>query len=235
MQLHVADGSQVVSRRVDGSRLTVFVGTRGKERYGSCPSRLDDAAPRPGLPADPRDRLHRRRRRPLPAGVVRGADPADPRARQLHPADGRPERDPCRRRRASASRLRYACTGSGTSCGTGGARACSSARNLRFDGRSLVYDRAPAAARSTLAWLDRAEPDAAGPARTSVTYEHARASVEDYWAKRLETGARARRPGAARLRRRAQPADPEPAACRGATASATPTSTSPGSCSTWAR
>src|SRR3954470_13178826 len=36
VQLHVADGSQVVSRRVDGSKLTVFVGARGKERYGSC-------------------------------------------------------------------------------------------------------------------------------------------------------------------------------------------------------
>ena len=41
VQLHLADGSQVVSRRVDGSKLTVFVGARGNERYGSCPSRLE--------------------------------------------------------------------------------------------------------------------------------------------------------------------------------------------------
>jgi hypothetical protein len=40
VQLHVADGSQVVSVG-DGSKLTVFVGARGKERYGSCPSRLE--------------------------------------------------------------------------------------------------------------------------------------------------------------------------------------------------
>jgi hypothetical protein len=39
-QLHVADGSQVVSQVADGRRLTVSVGTRGKERYGSCLSRL---------------------------------------------------------------------------------------------------------------------------------------------------------------------------------------------------
>ena len=41
VQLHVADGSQVVSRRVDGSKLTVFVGRHGSERYGSCLSRLE--------------------------------------------------------------------------------------------------------------------------------------------------------------------------------------------------
>src|SRR3954464_2747113 len=41
VQLHVADGSQIVSRRVDGSKLTVFVGAHGKERYGSCLSRLE--------------------------------------------------------------------------------------------------------------------------------------------------------------------------------------------------
>ena len=39
-QLHVADGSQVVSQVADGRRLTVSVGTKGNERYGSCLSRL---------------------------------------------------------------------------------------------------------------------------------------------------------------------------------------------------
>jgi hypothetical protein len=42
--LHVADGSQIVSERAGGRRLTVFVGARGSERYGSCPARL--ATPR---------------------------------------------------------------------------------------------------------------------------------------------------------------------------------------------
>jgi len=37
--LHVADGSQIISRRVDGPRLTVFVGRTGRERYGSCLAR----------------------------------------------------------------------------------------------------------------------------------------------------------------------------------------------------
>jgi hypothetical protein len=37
--LHVADGSQIVTRRVDGPSLTVFVGRTGRERYGSCLAR----------------------------------------------------------------------------------------------------------------------------------------------------------------------------------------------------
>ena len=38
--LHVADGSQVISRRAHGRRLTLGVGAGGRERYGSCLRRL---------------------------------------------------------------------------------------------------------------------------------------------------------------------------------------------------
>ncbi|HSJ94241.1 MAG TPA: hypothetical protein VK896_09425 [Gaiellaceae bacterium] len=38
--LHVADGSQVISRRAHGRRLTIGVGAGGRERYGSCLRRL---------------------------------------------------------------------------------------------------------------------------------------------------------------------------------------------------
>ncbi len=38
--LHVADGSQIVSQRAYGRRLTIAVGRRGEERYGSCLARL---------------------------------------------------------------------------------------------------------------------------------------------------------------------------------------------------
>ena len=38
--LHVADGSQLISQRVDGDKLTVRVGAGGGERYGSCLERL---------------------------------------------------------------------------------------------------------------------------------------------------------------------------------------------------
>ena len=41
--LHVADGSEIVARRVGGPSVTVYVGPNGKERYGSCLRRLDTA------------------------------------------------------------------------------------------------------------------------------------------------------------------------------------------------
>ena len=41
--LHVADGGQVVSNRVGGPSLNVFVGSTGRERYGSCLRRLSIA------------------------------------------------------------------------------------------------------------------------------------------------------------------------------------------------
>jgi len=44
VQLHVADGSQIVSGIANGARLSVDVGARAGERYGSCLSRL--ASPR---------------------------------------------------------------------------------------------------------------------------------------------------------------------------------------------
>jgi len=40
MALHVADGSQILSQRASGRSLTVAVGRRGNERYGSCLARL---------------------------------------------------------------------------------------------------------------------------------------------------------------------------------------------------
>ena len=43
--LHVADGSEILSQTAKGPRVKVFVGADGRERYGSCLSRL--AAPRP--------------------------------------------------------------------------------------------------------------------------------------------------------------------------------------------
>jgi hypothetical protein len=40
--LHVADGSQLLSRQANGRRATLFVGADGGERYGSCLSRLEE-------------------------------------------------------------------------------------------------------------------------------------------------------------------------------------------------
>lgn len=42
--LHVADGSQIIVRRSGGPSLLVYVGRRGRERYGSCLRRLGSPA-----------------------------------------------------------------------------------------------------------------------------------------------------------------------------------------------
>ena len=42
--LHVADGSEIIVRRVGGPRLEIGVGVRGAERYGSCLQRLQQPA-----------------------------------------------------------------------------------------------------------------------------------------------------------------------------------------------
>ena len=83
--LHVADGSQVITRRAHGRSLAVGVGLRGQERYGSCLRRLRAAGTRRGVSPDPRDDVHGPSRRPLRAGVLRGAHPGDPVARELRP------------------------------------------------------------------------------------------------------------------------------------------------------
>jgi hypothetical protein len=41
--LHVADGSEIITRRIGGRSLTILVGAGGTERYGSCLARLAPA------------------------------------------------------------------------------------------------------------------------------------------------------------------------------------------------
>ena len=44
VQLHVADGSQILAEHVGGPSLRIAVGRAGRERYGSCLARLAPAA-----------------------------------------------------------------------------------------------------------------------------------------------------------------------------------------------
>ncbi|HEX3687682.1 MAG TPA: hypothetical protein VHU60_08855 [Gaiellaceae bacterium] len=186
VQLHVADGSQVVSRRVDGSKLTVFVGARGKERYGSCLSRLETPRLAGGH---------------LPILETAYTDANGVRYRQESFAARVPQT------RALVSFIRLSVDPSGTPAGAARIRFTPSVRlhrvrhqlrhgrrarllfgeKLRFDGDSLVTTvRRPR--EIYLAWLDR--DSRTRPLSVDRTaYEAARASVEDYWAKRLATGA----------------------------------------------
>jgi hypothetical protein len=186
VQLHVADGSQVVSRRVDGSKLTVFVGARASERYGACLSRLETPRLADGY---------------LPILETAYTDGEGVRYRQESFAARIPQTS------ALVSFIRLTVDPSNTRLGATRIRLTPSVRlhrvrhqlregrrarllfgkDLSFDGESLVTTvRQPQ--EIYLAWLDRATRT--GPVQVNrVTYELARAGVVDYWAKELATGA----------------------------------------------
>jgi hypothetical protein len=186
VQLHVADGSQVVSKRVDGSKLTVFVGARGSERYGSCLSRLET----PGLGQGY-----------LPILETGYTDAEGARYQQESFAVRIPQT------RALVSFIRLSVDPSGAHGGVARVRLTPSVRlhrvghqlrqrrlarllfgkHLRVDGSSLVATvRRPAVL--YVAWLSSASRTR--PLRLDgAAYERARASVTDYWTKRLAEGA----------------------------------------------
>jgi hypothetical protein len=186
-QLHVADGSQIVSELANGLRLTVSVGAHGAERYGSCLARLETPRLYDGY---------------LPILETSYVDADGVRYRQESFAARIP------RMRSLLSLVRLSVDPRGTRVGKAYLRFTPSVRGLRrvgkqlrqgrgarllfspgarFDGRSLVY----AARRPRtvyLAWLDRPERvRRVRPGR--ATYERAKQSLVAYWARRLAAGA----------------------------------------------
>jgi hypothetical protein len=182
VQLHVADGSQIVSELANGPRLTVSVGAVGTERYGSCLSRLETPRLYDGyLPiletsyVDADGARYEQESfaaripgvRSLVSFVRLSVDPRGARSGKAYlrftPSIRglqRPGRQLRQRRRAA--RLLFS-------------------PGARFDGRSLVY---AARGRRTVyvAWLDRpGRRVRIGPA----AYERAKASLLAYWARRL--------------------------------------------------
>jgi hypothetical protein len=185
-QLHVADGSQVVSQIADGKRLTVSVGTQGKERYGSCLSRL--ATPglaegyQPVLETSYTDAkgVHYQQesfaaRIPQTKALVSFIRlSVDPTAAPGHVV--RVRFTPSVGLRRVGHQLRH------------GRRTWAVfERGGRFDGRSLVFTvRRPG--QVYVAWLNRGAQ--VHPFRLDrAAYEQARASVEAYWNARLAAGA----------------------------------------------
>jgi hypothetical protein len=185
MQLHVADGSQIVSQRVDGSKLTVSVGARGTETFGACLSRLETPRLYGGY---------------LPVLETAYTDADGTRYRQESFATRIPQTSEL------VSFIRLSVDPTGTRSGVARIRLTPSLRlhrvrhqlrrgryarllfgkNARFDGTSLRYTvRRPRVI--YVAWLNRASPT-----RRLVldkqTYEKARAGVEAYWSKRLASG-----------------------------------------------
>ena len=188
VQLHVADGGQIVSEVVDGPRLSVDLGAIGTERYGSCLSRLGTPTLGGGY---------------LPVLQTSYVDVEGVRYRQESFAARIP------RTRALVSFIRLAVDPTGTRRGTATLRFTPSVRSLRrvgnqlrlgsraqvlfsrgarFDGRSLVYSTKKRRI-VYVAWLD----GAARAGRVTLDralYERARRSLARYWDRRLALAGR---------------------------------------------
>jgi hypothetical protein len=187
VQLHVADGSQVVSQVVNGPRLTVYVGRRARERYGTCLSRLTMPRLAGGyLPVletgytDSRGVRYRQesfaaripQTKALVSFVRLIVDPAGatvPRAVvRFRPSVGHLRRVRNQLRQGPRARMVFS-------------------KGARFDGRDLTY---VLKRRRTIyvAWIDgarRTRPFALDRG----SYLHARHSLSAYWAKRLASNA----------------------------------------------
>jgi hypothetical protein len=188
--LHVADGSEIVTRRVGGPSLSVYVGS-GRERFGSCSVRLRPAQLAEGY---------------LPVLQTSYSDAAGVRYRQesfvgrAYGAYGA---------RSVISFIRLDVDASGSSRGAtvrlvpwrrlahsapdrlalaGQTRLIVSAGAEFVDG--VVRYRVPAGGRQAiyLAWLN-APSDARYVHTTAATYETARATVVKFWQARLDSGA----------------------------------------------
>ena len=189
LDLHVADGSQIVSENVDGPRLTVGVGRTGSERYGSCLGRL-------GAPALYRGYL------PVLETTYVSADGV--RYRQESFATEIPQT------RSLVSFVRVVVDPRFATRATGYLRLTPSVRGLRrvdnrlkrgkrtrllfspgarFNGRSLVYStkqRKPLTVYA--AWLSEAR--VTGPLKLrKASYEQAKRALAAYWNGRLAQGA----------------------------------------------
>ena len=200
VQLHVADGSQIVSEMANGSRLSIDVGVRGRERYGSCLARL--AAPR-------------LRGGYLPILETEYVDADGVRYQQESFATRLP------RTGALISFVRLHVDPRGSAAGktlvrftpSGGLDRRARARLLSRGGKrsrsSVVYSIRGKRPRTVyVAWLDRpASPRPSAPGR--IAYKRARRKVIAYWSRRLAAAATFVVPRETRARRRAQPPDPE--------------------------
>jgi hypothetical protein len=159
--LHMADGSQIASDRVDGRRLTLFVGA-GRERFGSCLRRLGSASLSGGY---------------LPILETRYVDGPGARYAQQSFAARSPQTGftsfvrltiDTRRAAAPFTRVRFV--------SSVGGRSLSFA--VRRGRTATVY----------VAWPNYSRP--ARPLRLDqAAYETARQSLVEYWERRLSEGA----------------------------------------------
>ena len=187
--LHVADGSEIAADRLDGRRLTITVGSRGAETYGSCLARLQPARLLDGY---------------LPVLQTSYVDAAGVRYQQESFAARIPQTrslvsflrlqvDARAAAPTAALEVRFATSDSGL----GSARdrlvhgpdtylVFSSGGELA--GRSVVYPIRQQEQTIYIAWLDQPAP--LGPFELDQSlYDSTRSSLVGYWNQRLSEGA----------------------------------------------
>ena len=187
VQLHVADGSQVVSQRADGPRLTVFVGRRARERYGTCLSRL--ATPRlaggylPILETSYVDSKGVRYRQESFAARIPQTKALVSFVRLIVDPAKAKVRTAVVRFRPSVRHLKRV----GTQLREGARARMLFSSGARFDSRGIVY---ALHRRRTIyvAWLQGAKPTQPFVLGRK-SYLHARHSLSAYWARRLASNA----------------------------------------------
>jgi hypothetical protein len=181
VQLHIADGSQIVSGRANGRRLSVDVGARGRERYGSCLARLAPPRLRSGY---------------LPILETEYVDADGVRYQQESFATRLPRTralisfvrlhvDP-RGSRVQRAFVRFTPSGG---LGRGARARLLFSRGGKFGPSSLVYSTRGRRPRTVfVAWLDRpVRPRPPAPGR--ATYKQAKRSLAAYWDRRLSAAA----------------------------------------------
>ena len=186
--LHVADGSQIVSERAHGRRLTIAVGSRGGEHYGSCLARLSGPALLDGY---------------LPVLETRYVDANGVRYRQESFAADVPQthslvsfvRLSADASHSHARLTRIRLTPSTTRLSSSAGRLSRKGHTYLFfspggsyNGASVKYAVPPGSTRTVYAaWLN--DPMSSQPLLLDEEgYEAARDSMRDYWERRLLHG-----------------------------------------------
>ena len=188
--LHVADGSEIVTRRVGGPSLAVYVGS-GSERYGSCTARLQAARLAEGyLPilqtsySDARGVRYRQESFVGRAYGTYGARSVISFVRLV--VDARSTSRGATIRLVPWRRLAHSAP---DRLALGGQTRLIVSEGARFVDGVVRYD-VPAGERQTIyaAWLN-APSDARYVHATSAAYDAARATVAKFWQARVDAGA----------------------------------------------
>jgi hypothetical protein len=184
--LHVADGSQIITRHVTGPSLTVDVGD-GSERYGSClgrltPARLADGH-EPILQTSYVDANGVAYRQESFVGRLHGTDVVSFVKLDVDATDA-----------VAPSTVRFTpwpalpSVAPDRAAGPTGVRLLVSAgAQPTPDGPAFTVD--PGTVETLYADWFNAPADATGMVADDATYERARGVVSDFWSKRLEAGA----------------------------------------------